>query len=164
MKYYTASLILLCLGLVSTDLSAQTRNNEAQKAEILSAVDRFFDALEQSDRAELENTTLAGSVFIASTTSTDGQVNNSTRSRAEFIQALSNKDAKRLERYWNPTLLIREGIAVFWAPYDFHIDGIFSHCGIDSFQLFRSAGVWKIGSSSYTVERQNCEPSPLGPI
>ena len=68
-----------------------------------------------------------------------------------------------LERAWNPTILIRRDIATFWAPYDFHVNGSFSHCGIDSFQLIKQQGQWFLTNLSWTVERENCEVSPLGP-
>jgi hypothetical protein len=50
------------------------------------------------------------------------------------------------------------------APYDFHIDGKFSHCGTDVFTLVRAKGEWRIVSIVYTVQRTGCAPSPLGPI
>ncbi len=154
----------LSCALLSTHLFAQTEATDAERAAVLSTVDAFFTALASSDRAGLENTTYMGSVFVASTMDSAGQVSNSARTRRDFIAALSDRRASRLERYWNPTVLVRDGIALFWAPYDFHIDGDFSHCGIDSFQLLRSEGRWKIASSSYTIQRENCEPGPLGPV
>ena len=156
--------VFLSGALLSANLFAQTEATEAERAAVLSTIDAFFAALASSDRARLESTTYMGSVFVASTTDSAGQVSNSARTRRDFIAALSDRRASRLERYWNPTVLVQGGIAVFWAPYDFHVDGNFSHCGIDSFQLLRSEGRWKIASSSYTVQRENCEPSPLGPI
>jgi hypothetical protein len=52
---------------------------------------------------------------------------------------------------------------VVWTPYDFHIDGEFSHCGIDAFNMVRTDEGWKIASIVWTVERTGCENSPLGP-
>ena len=50
-----------------------------------------------------------------------------------------------------------------WAPYDFHVNGAFSHCGVDVFSLVRTAEGWRIAAVAYTVEREGCAPSPLGP-
>lgn len=50
-----------------------------------------------------------------------------------------------------------------WTPYDFHVDGTRSHCGIDSFTLARTAVGWQISSVEYTVQRRRCPVSPLGP-
>jgi hypothetical protein len=74
-------------------------------------------------------------------------------------------DATRLtERYWDEQLLISDHLAVFWAPYDFHINGEFSHCGIDVLNLIKIDGQWKIGHAMWTVQRPGCEDSPLGPL
>ena len=54
-------------------------------------------------------------------------------------------------------------IASVWTPYDFWVDGKFSHCGIDIFDLVKTAEGWKISGLTYTVERTGCAPSPLGP-
>jgi hypothetical protein len=54
-------------------------------------------------------------------------------------------------------------IATVWAPYDFWIDGKFSHCGVDAFDLIKTDKGWRIAGGAYTVELK-CEPSPLGPL
>ncbi|HEY2017097.1 MAG TPA: hypothetical protein VGH38_26510 [Bryobacteraceae bacterium] len=68
-----------------------------------------------------------------------------------------------LERIWNPKPLEHSPIAVVWAEYDFHLNGKFSHCGIDSFSLLKTATGWKIAYISDTRETTGCTPSPLGP-
>jgi hypothetical protein len=74
----------------------------------------------------------------------------------------ASKDAW-LERIWNTKELEHGAVAVVWAEYDFHLNGKFSHCGIDSFSLLKTAAGWKIASLSYTRETSTCSPSPLGP-
>ena len=68
-----------------------------------------------------------------------------------------------LERIWEPQVRVHKGIATLWAPYDFWLDGALRHCGIDSFELVKSPEGWKITGGTYTVEREGCQPSPLGP-
>jgi len=58
---------------------------------------------------------------------------------------------------------VRGNLAQVWTEYDFHLDGKFTHCGIDAFTLVRVNGDWKIAGTSYTVEPTGCKPSPLGP-
>lgn len=73
----------------------------------------------------------------------------------------ASKDAW-LERIWNPKLLEHGSIAVVWAEYDFHLNGKFSHCGVDSFSLLKTAAGWKIASIADTHEVSGCSPTPLG--
>lgn len=155
---------LIFLAAISSALAAQPNETNTEEAAILSTVDSFFAALARADRNGLEATTRADAEFVISAVDADGEISLSSRSRDEFVSSIANNSAALLERYWDATVLIREGIAVFWAPYDFHVDGNFSHCGIDSFQLFKENGRWKIGNSSYTIERLDCEESPLGAL
>jgi hypothetical protein len=50
-----------------------------------------------------------------------------------------------------------------WAPYDFYIDEVFSHCGTDAIDLVRVDGEWKIGNSSWTVQKAGCIKPPDWP-
>jgi hypothetical protein len=54
-------------------------------------------------------------------------------------------------------------VATVTAPYDFHLDGAFSHCGTDIFTLVNGPQGWRISGGVYTVIKQGCPPSPLGP-
>ena len=67
------------------------------------------------------------------------------------------------ERIWNAEVRVNGLIATVTAPYDFWIDGKFSHCGVDSFDFIKTGDGWKIAGGVYTVE-QKCAPSPLGPL
>ena len=64
---------------------------------------------------------------------------------------------------WHPRVELHGDVASVWAPYDFHRDGAFSHCGVDAFTLLRGDGGWVITGATYTVETADCPPSPLGP-
>lgn len=35
-------------------------------------------------------------------------------------------------------------MATAWAPYDFYVNGVKSHSGVNAFQLFKSSSGWKI--------------------
>ena len=80
----------------------------------------------------------------------------------DFAALLATSKNVWLERIWNPTVLIHGPIAVVWAEYDFHLNGAFSHCGVDSISLLKTSAGWKISSISDTRETSGCA-SPLGP-
>jgi hypothetical protein len=82
---------------------------------------------------------------------------------SQFIGMLGTMKQRYLERMWNPTVFLQGSLAVVRAPYDFHVDGAFSHCGVDVFTLVRSRGEWRVTHVVYTIQRQNCAASPLGP-
>ena len=59
-------------------------------------------------------------------------------------------------------MMIRGGIAVVWAPYEFWIDGESSRCGLDVFDFVRIDGKWLVSNAMWTVEPDAC--SELWPI
>ena len=93
----------------------------------------------------------------------DGKAVIRTFSGQEYLKDLAAMKQSVRERIWNPDVRVRESIASVWTPYDVWIDGKFSHCGIDSFDLVKTDEGWKIAGGTYTVEAR-CEPSPLGPV
>ena len=94
----------------------------------------------------------------------DGKATVRTSAVEDYLRTLPAGKSAQRERMWNPEVRVRGDIASVWTPYDFWIDGKFSHCGIDTFNLVRSDGAWKIVDATYTVETTGCEPSPLGPL
>jgi hypothetical protein len=150
------SRILVCLLASSLLLlAAETPLDPGPQA----VVQQLFDAM------ATRNGDAARAVFApdAALFSLGGNGKASKMPAEEFIGLLASTKNVWLERIWNPTVLIHGHIAVVWAPYDFHLNGQFSHCGMDSFGLMRTAAGWKITYVSDTRETQGCS-SPLGPL
>jgi hypothetical protein len=47
-------------------------------------------------------------------------------------------------------------MANVWTPYTFYINDAISHCGTNSFQLFKRDGIWKIFYIVDTRDREGC--------
>ena len=87
----------------------------------------------------------------------------STQDAAAFFRTLPVGRERLLERLWAPTAYAFGPIVEVHAPYDFYIDGRFSHCGTDVFTLVKPGDRWLVSQIAYTVQRTGCPPSPLGP-
>lgn len=157
-KIFRVLLIGWCT--ISIPLHAQ----DTDEQQIISVVEEFFTALSNLDRQALQAVTVPGSLNISTSITADGETRLSILDYEGMLTALSRPRATPIERYWDATVLVQGSIAVFWAPYDFHIGGEFSHCGIDSFQLVKQEGQWLLSNLSWTRELENCPVSPLGPI
>ena len=48
-------------------------------------------------------------------------------------------------------------LATAWTPYEFYYQQKFSHCGVNSFTLFREKGEWKINYIIDTRRKENCK-------
>ena len=143
-------------------LAAPLAAQEDPGAGAVAAVQALFDAMAARDGDAIRNLLTEGAVFTATAETAEGvRVNESTG--AEFAASIGQPGPALLERMWDPHVMVDGPIAVVWTPYDFHVDGEFSHCGIDAVSLVRAGGDWKISSIAYTRETEGCEPSPLGP-
>ncbi len=148
--------VLLSILFLSTSTSAA---EDPEEKVILATVQRLFDAMSAHDADS------ARAVLIpegrVSGVSSSGKPSNV--SQEDFAARLGAAKQKYLERMWNPKVQIRNGIAAVWGEYDFHLDGKFHHCGIDSFSMVKTPEGWKIAGIVYSVETTGCAPSPLGP-
>ena len=154
-------LLILAVALSYSIISFSQSDDRAL---ILETVQKFFDSIEFRDRQLLESILVPNSLNISARELDDGEAQFNVMSYDEVVTALTRPGRNAKERSWDETVLIQGNIAVVWTPYDFHVDGVVSHCGIDSFQLIKQDGQWLISNSSWTLETENCPASPLGPI
>jgi hypothetical protein len=153
--------LLVAVAAFSRGAGAQA-TSAADSTAVVAAVDRLFDAMAHRDTTAARAVLMPGSQLISIR---PGAEPAAPRRQADstFLRSLAGGGPRLLERMWTPAVLVHGAIAVVWAPYDFHIDGKFSHCGVDTFGLVRTATGWQISGISYTVEQTGCAPSPLGP-
>jgi hypothetical protein len=150
----------ICAGL-PTPATAQVAPAAPDTAAVLAVVQRLFDAMAKRDTAAARALLLPGSRLVSLRTASLG-AQPRQQTDTEFLGSLATGTGQLLERMWNPVASIHGSLANVWTPYDFHIDGRFSHCGVDNFVLVRSANAWQLASVTYTVETAGCVPSPLG--
>lgn len=134
----------------------------ADTAAVLNVVQDLFDAMAARDSVALAALVMPAGSFAVVVVDHDTVITVQHQSLALFITRLGMPGPALLERSWAPRVLIEGPFAAVWTPYDFHIDGLFNHCGVDVFTLARVSGAWRITGGSYTIRQQGCAPSPLG--
>ena len=92
-----------------------------------------------------------------------GESKISFRTNNTWIEETGARKIEVHERMWNPIILYRGDLAVAWTTYDLYLEGKFSHCGAETFNLVRLNNKWLVSDWAYTVEPNNCDNSPLGP-
>lgn len=155
------ALLVIAAGRPAAAQSAVSGDSAA----VVAVVQRLFDAMAQRDTVAARALLLPGSQFISVRPAVAHAPANAPRRQADttFLRSLAEGRERLLERFWAPTVTVHGPLAEVWTPYDFHIDGKFSHCGIDAFTLLRTPSGWQIASIVYTVESAGCVASPLGP-
>ena len=77
---------------------------------------------------------------------------------SDFVNSISTAKKDSLdERITFETIKVDGPLASVWTPYKFYYAGKFSHCGVNSFQLVRINGRWKIQFLIDTRRRQGCD-------
>ena len=158
---------VFCLATPSVVLAQPAAPNPEETA-ILTVVDRFMQAISTNDSAALAEVRIEGGFTIVSRRDPAGS-DAPLITRRVFTPSTGSKPTNNRERYWDPVVHVRGGIAVVWTPYEFWINGKTSHCGIDVFDMIKEKGVWRIANAMWTVEPEACpalrpaDPSKLRP-
>ncbi|MDB4889497.1 MAG: hypothetical protein JWL61_1352 [Gemmatimonadetes bacterium] len=156
-------IVLLLSASLAASTRAQTPDRAADSAAVVGVAQDLLRAISTRDTALARRLMLPGAQ-LASTVDPAGLTNaGRLQTDSQFIGMLATMKQRYLERMWNPTVYLQGSLAVVRAPYDFHVDGAFSHCGVDVFTLVRSRSEWRVTHVVYTIQRQNCAASPLGP-
>lgn len=139
--------------------SAEYAPSEADRAAITDVVQRAFDAIETNDQAAWAEVLTSKGMF----SSVRGEAGERRIGFQTYAESAANTDPPPnayLERWWDPIIMVDGDIATVWTPYDFLIDGKFSHSGIDVIVLLRSDAGWKIASIAWNVVREPREGAP----
>ena len=152
------ALIIILFVVSGFSRITQTQSSSEGDA-VLKVVQAFFDTMTAKDIDGAREILVPQGRFHAMRTGAEPR----SLSNEEYLAQLQASKQTMRERIWNPEVRVHGAIATMWAPYDFWIDGKFSHCGVDAFDLIKTDKGWKIAGGTYTLESK-CAPSPLGPL
>jgi hypothetical protein len=149
-----------CIPLILATLFVVSLSTNAQSTEdsVKAAVNRLFDGMKNADAALLTSAFADSAILQTIVTNREGKTVIRTQPISEFagfVNKLQKGDAD--ERIQFETVKIDGPLAIAWTPYKFYFKGQFSHCGVNSFQLVRVNGDWKIQYIIDTRRKQGCE-------
>lgn len=127
--------------------------SQSTEDSVKAVVNKLFAAMKNSDKALLQEC-FADSAILQTITSTGRIRNESVAAFAEQISKLPKEAADERIRF--DLIKTDAALATVWTPYQFFYEGTFSHCGVNSFQLVRLQGVWKIQYLIDTRRKGNC--------
>ena len=145
-------LVLLTPLVFSIVLKAQVTEDSVK-----AVVNNLFTAMRNADGALLQSTFSDSAILQTISRNKEGKaviVTEKVTEFAGFVNKLKKDSAD--ERIQFETIKIDGPLAIVWTPYRFYHNGKFSHCGVNSFQLVRFEGVWKIQYLIDTRRRQGC--------
>jgi hypothetical protein len=149
-------LLILTLGFISFKSSGQQGLPPATAEDSVKAViNDMFTAMRTGDK-KLFLSVFSDSVIMQTIRRNKEKktiiVSESLDEFADFVGKLKKDSAD--ERITFETVKIDGPLAIAWTPYKFYYNGKFSHCGVNSFQLIRFEGRWKI---QYLIDTRRVE-------
>ena len=148
------------IALLLTILVSGISIGHAQTAEdsVKAVITKLFDGMKNSDASVIKESFSDSAILQTIGRSQDGKTvirTDQVKGFVESIGRLAKGDAD--ERIQFETVKIDGPLAIVWTPYKFYYKGQFSHCGVNSFQLVRINGSWRIQYLIDTRRRQGCD-------
>lgn len=153
---------VLALALAMTPFATAVAQAPAgDGAAVLAIADSALAAISRNDFVAFTDLMLDSAVTYSAGIR-DGKAWTGFRTRAQ--ERANRSERAFTERGFNPTVLVSGPIAMVWMPYDFHVDGVWSHCGVDVFTLLKGPAGWRIATLAWSIEQPPaCERHPDGP-
>jgi hypothetical protein len=146
----TMRLLTTLVLFASGSLFAQTSDEK----DVLATVQKTFDAMAAHDTAAIRSLMLPDARLYSIRA---GAAPTGTAIE-DFATRIGGTKGEFLERFTaKPSVSIRGQMAQVWGEYEFLRDGKFTHCGVDTVGLFKTAEGWKIATLAYTVEPTGCK-------
>jgi hypothetical protein len=128
-------------------------SQSSEEEQVKATINNFFDGMRNSDSTTLRNNLTANAVF--QTISANNEVKSQNPSG--FVTSVGKAVKGSLdERITFGNINIDGNLAAVWTPYEFYLNGKFSHCGVNSFQLHKENGQWKIQYVIDTRRKEGC--------
>lgn len=147
--------LLLLLTMISMNnlLQAQTAEDSVK-----AAVNQLFEGMKTANAGLVTGAFADSAVLQTISYNKDGKTiihNAAVSAFAGFVG--KQKQGAADERIQFETIKIDGPLAIVWTPYKFYYNGQFSHCGVNSFQLVRFNGQWKIQYLIDTRRKDRCD-------
>jgi uncharacterized protein (TIGR02246 family) len=155
-RILSAVLLAFSLGL-SLPAAAQTQAAAEDEAAVRAVVTRLFDGMRAGDGSVFGQLFTPDARLQTAALRRDGTTALMSMPVDSFAHMVSQpRDFVLDERIDAWDVRIDGPLAVVTVDYSFYAGERFSHCGIDAFQLFRSADGWKIFQLTDTRRQTGC--------
>jgi hypothetical protein len=158
MYKYTCLLALTIAFVPMARAQSVTAASPSTEDSIKGAVNALFAGMKDADAGEISRSFTDSAILQSITTDTEGKTIARSEDLAQFGTMISKLGKGAADERIRIDMVRTDGpLAIVWAPYSFYYKGKFTHCGVDSFQLLRTAAGWKIQYIIDTRRTMSCE-------
>lgn len=152
MKYFSLLLTVLLVNVINAQIEEEVK--------VKYAVETFFYALNGKNEFAMKR--VVGTDVIMQTVKLN-MLGNMIVEKTNFNNLINfmittPDSISYHEKILDYKIQIDGGMAHVWAPYEFWYNGEFSHCGVNSFQLFKDEDAWKIIYLVDSRRKEDCNP------
>jgi hypothetical protein len=132
---------------------------ESEKEKVKLTIDTFFEGLHKGDTAIIAKSINKDLKLQTTGVNQEGKTMLRTQSKSNFLNGVAGKNPedKWFEKLLSYDIKIDGTLASVWTPYEFYRNDEFSHCGTNSFQLYKNNGHWEIVYLIDTRKRSGCK-------
>lgn len=132
---------------------------ESEELKVQKTIEAFFDGFHKQDSLLIKQTTIEGVIAQTIGAKKDGATTMRTEDFGKFLKAIASipDSINFQEKLLSFNIQVDGSMANAWTPYEFWYNDAFSHCGVNSFQLFKQEGEWKIIYLIDTRRRKGCD-------
>lgn len=124
---------------------------------VRAVINNVFEAMHKGDTVLLKSA-FADEVTLATVAKNrEGKVIVRREALKSFVTAISKpQPAPLTEEIWNLSIQFDGDFAQAWCDYALYVGKQFIHCGVDSFQLYKTPDGWKIFHLADTRRKEGC--------
>jgi hypothetical protein len=146
--------LIVFLGFFETTF-AQSEDEKAVKAVVV----QLFDGMQKHDSTMIRTCfhPSARMQSIGENRKTNVVEVNTENTIDGFVKSIGSMPATTQieERVLSYEIRVDAQMATAWTPYEFYVNGLKNHCGVDAFQFYKTDKGWKILTIADT--RRKCE-------
>ena len=157
MKRVITSAVFLLFGAFAV------AQNSSEEEKIKEVVDTFFEGFHARDSTIMKSAFHEDPVVQTIAKTKEGEtklVNEELEKVLKGIVSIPLETTFK-EVLHDYVIKIDGDMANAWTPYSFYLNDAFSHCGVNSFQMLRQNGEWKIIYLVDTRRREGCDEKKM---
>ncbi|HSC52450.1 MAG TPA: nuclear transport factor 2 family protein [Phnomibacter sp.] len=148
---------LFAIVLFSLLLQVNAGYSQSEETQVKAVIDKMFEGMRQADSASIVQS-FAPNAIMQTIAKNKQQVDTiKGNTVAQFAGSVGKQKKGALdERISYANISIDANLAQVWTPYQFFLNGVFSHCGVNAFHLVKLNGEWKIQYIIDTRRKEGC--------
>jgi len=150
--------VFLLFAFAKANINTISLQDVSGKKEVQKVIETFFEGFHEQDSVLIKKVMHEDVIMQSIGKSKSGDVELSKQDFSGFLSSICSipEETSFKEHLGTYEIKVDGKMANVWIPYSFFINGNLSHCGTNSFQLFKRNGVWKIFYIVDTRKQQGC--------